>query len=76
MKKLMMFAVAALLVSGAAFAGDKKSGGKDCCKGKTCGKKKDNKAEPAAKSASATPAGPATPAAPAATDAKTPAPKS
>ena len=42
MKKLLTVAVAVLLVSGAAFAGDKKCEGKSCCKkeGKSCQKEK------------------------------------
>ncbi|WP_158559135.1 hypothetical protein [Deminuibacter soli] len=43
MKKLMLLAIAAVLVSGVAFAGDKKNKDKDCskkeAKGKTCSKK-------------------------------------
>jgi hypothetical protein len=49
MKKLMMFAVAGLLVSGAAFAGGKecKKEGKACCKkeGKACCKKEGKEAK-------------------------------
>jgi len=42
MKRLMTMAVAVLLVSGAAFAGDKKCDGKTCNKkeGKSCHKEK------------------------------------
>ena len=49
MKKLMTMAVAVLLVSGAAFAGDKKCEGKSCCKkeGKSCQKEKKEDKTPA-----------------------------
>lgn len=56
MKKVMMFAVAALLVSGAAFAGGKKCAkGKDCCKKEA--KAKAKKADAPATAKSTTPKG-------------------
>lgn len=52
MKKVMMFAMAALLVTGTAFAGGKKCAkGKDCCK-----KEAKAKAKKADATASSTPA--------------------
>lgn len=48
MKKLMLVAIAGLLVSGAAFAGGKECAkGKECCKkeGKACCKKEDKEKE-------------------------------
>ncbi|MEO7309834.1 MAG: hypothetical protein ABIX01_05530 [Chitinophagaceae bacterium] len=48
MKKILVFATAALLVSGAAFAGKgKKCGTKDCCKDKKENCCKDKKAKTA-----------------------------
>jgi|GEM_PF-1796851 len=45
MKKVLVFATAALLISGSAFAGGKKCGTKECCKEKkeTCCKDKKSK---------------------------------
>lgn len=48
MKKIALFAMAAFLISGVAFAGDnldkgKKKGKKSCCKKKSCDKKEEDK---------------------------------